>query len=382
MTKIMIYLYHNGSIMDDESYKQFLTDNQAEMNVLLNKILWVLVCIGPLIALGILLHWFYAISIISCFILTAATLAVAVIHSVEIKRHPASILAKYISLLTLEVLVVYMSLSHISIYLTFFVVPLISLLYCEPKTYNITSAVCYLVMIGATYQIAPFKASSRIGVTAFGWFASRAGGYTIEYIIMYTSGFALIQTLSRHLLKEYGDTLIIKRKERESCTDSLTGLWNKRYLEKYFSQYENKKHGLIAFIIFDMDNFKAVNDTYGHSEGDRALIDFSTLLTLSFRKEDNPVICRYGGDEFIAILPHLKRREELGPCLDRLTSIFRTHFPKDEHFKDITVSMGATFVTGNGESFKSIFDKADSALYHVKRDTKNGWRIYGETDEK
>lgn len=155
-----------------------------------------------------------------------------------------------------------------------------------------------------------------------------------------------------------------------SITDSLTGLYNVRYLGEVLEKemYKAEENNLsLSLIMGDVDNFKYFNDTWGHKLGDEVLKRIGAVLISSARDQDSP--CRYGGEEFVLILPNT----ELGEAYDvserirlRLESI-DTDTPALE---GLTMSIGvAQFFYG--ESGDSLIDRADRALYKAKNNGKN-----------
>jgi len=156
-----------------------------------------------------------------------------------------------------------------------------------------------------------------------------------------------------------------------SRTDSLTGLYNRRYLNDLIKRLEaeNDEPGQSAIIMIDLDNFKSINDTYGHPVGDTMLINVSTKIKKHVRKTD--IACRYGGDEFLVYLPganalaaHIIAE---GLRQDILSDITSTETGDKLHQ---TISMGIT-ESKPGDSFDGCLLRADAALYKAKKEGKN-----------
>lgn len=155
----------------------------------------------------------------------------------------------------------------------------------------------------------------------------------------------------------------------KASTDALTGLWNREYTEKAVEKIIKHDHTGCLFM-FDMDNFKKVNDTYGHIAGDNILKAFALVLRKTFRESDIP--CRIGGDEFILFANHIPiaRAKDLGQAvIDNMV--------KEMHDIDggtvVSVSIGIAMVKEDIKTFKELYDKADSALYIVKNNGKNSY---------
>lgn len=181
---------------------------------------------------------------------------------------------------------------------------------------------------------------------------------------------------------------ITERKERESNLlfmayhDSLTNLPNRRYLDKEFPHLIEKakeKYESIAIIYLDGDNFKEVNDVYGHEIGDEFIRHFSKALMKSVSLDD--LVVRVGGDEFVLVLPNLSRNEELQLAqIEALIERVRNHLHEgwhiDGHFFQPTSSMGIAFYPKHGETLEKLIDLADQALYESKLSQKNSYKIY------
>jgi len=153
-----------------------------------------------------------------------------------------------------------------------------------------------------------------------------------------------------------------------SLRDGLTGLFNHSYfyqqidLEvKRFVRYGSA----ITLVLIDIDDFKAVNDTYGHREGDRILAAMGKTLLHLARNSD--ICCRYGGEEFAVILP-LTSVHEADAIANRMRMELTQSLP-DSHA--VTVSIGIAACGGNTVTHQQLLEKADTALYQAKRSGKN-----------
>ncbi len=158
-----------------------------------------------------------------------------------------------------------------------------------------------------------------------------------------------------------------------SNTDHLTGLFNRRYLmdalEKEI-QRSTRKGGNLSMIILDIDNFKQVNDTYGHLQGDVVLKSVAVQLQKELRNYD--IAARYGGEEFIAVLPDANLKEALFVADRVRMSIQSTKFDGSLSELGLTVSLGvALFSTEDANSVDSFIKRADDALYRAKANGKN-----------
>lgn len=164
-----------------------------------------------------------------------------------------------------------------------------------------------------------------------------------------------------------------------SSTDQLTGISNRRKLLEVLSSEIDRaqrfRHSL-SFLSLDIDNFKSINDTYGHPIGDEALIYTTSLIKKIFRSVDT--IGRLGGEEFGVIVPEVDK-ENLTAILERAISTFNhnTFNSKDINLS-ITVSIGTSTLNADATSMEEILSNADKALYESKRNGKNRYTIYAE----
>jgi diguanylate cyclase (GGDEF)-like protein len=155
--------------------------------------------------------------------------------------------------------------------------------------------------------------------------------------------------------------------------DTLTGLYNRRYFEERLEVEAQKSfhNGIpISLVMVDIDFFKKVNDTFGHTEGDQVLTKISSLLKNSVRKKDT--VARYGGEEFILILPGA-RLEESFVIAERIRRLVEnTLFEVGKAQLNLTVSMGiSNFPSHQAKSKEELTKMADQALYDAKRGGRN-----------
>jgi two-component system, cell cycle response regulator len=170
----------------------------------------------------------------------------------------------------------------------------------------------------------------------------------------------------------------IHQLERLSIVDSLTGLYNKKYLYE-FAKREIKRSdrlGLSAScIMMDIDHFKKINDKFGHPLADQILSELGTLLGDIVRGYD--FAARYGGDEFTILLPQQHRPEDSRSTSERIRSSIEGHEftgkTGDKVYKiRITVSLGvATYPGTNIRDYETLIEKADEALYQAKLSGRN-----------
>lgn len=153
-----------------------------------------------------------------------------------------------------------------------------------------------------------------------------------------------------------------------AITDGLTGLFNRRHFEDILraQMKASVEHGeSLSLLVIDVDNFKEINDGLGHTLGDKILIEVSTLLAASLREADR--LARWGGDEFIMVMPRVQPGEALQMANRLCESVSGHPFPGGWV---VTLSIGVAELDGH-ESLDQWFDRADAALYAVKNAGRN-----------
>lgn len=138
---------------------------------------------------------------------------------------------------------------------------------------------------------------------------------------------------------------------------------------------ETKEENHPVMILLDLDNFKEVNDRFGHPVGDRVLREAAQKLRDSFRAGD--ILYRLGGDEYVAFLKAIAHREDIHPVLARLGKKMRIECEKDGVSLTVTASMGAAFY--RGQSFEELYRQADAALYYAKKN-KGGYALFEDVE--
>jgi diguanylate cyclase (GGDEF)-like protein len=170
----------------------------------------------------------------------------------------------------------------------------------------------------------------------------------------------------REKLKEYSKLLYEKNKELEklSTTDELTGLYNRRYIFGKLEQLGKEKVNSLIILI-DLDNFKQINDKYGHDAGDKVIVKFSEVIKDAIG--DQGIVARYGGDEFLIVLDDVQLAEGKQMAEKILKTINELKFNNEV---SITVSGGVAFYNGD-KGIKEVVKNADQLLYNAKGNGKN-----------
>ncbi|MCE9500465.1 MAG: GGDEF domain-containing protein, partial [Leptospira sp.] len=157
---------------------------------------------------------------------------------------------------------------------------------------------------------------------------------------------------------------------RNTVIDELTGIYNRRYFNQVLTRELNrgKRYARVtSLFLFDIDDFKEYNDTFGHQEGDKVLKFVGETLKFSFRSED--IVCRVGGEEFAVILPEIDTKS-CSLAAKRFTDELSKN-SKEAIAKPVTISGGIANFPQHGNSIDEIFACADTALYEAKRSGKN-----------
>lgn len=162
-----------------------------------------------------------------------------------------------------------------------------------------------------------------------------------------------------------------------SQKDGLTGLYNKKYTQSLIETYlaGDGVEGTHAVIMLDIDNFKHINDTLGHVQGDAALAAVAQCLQSLFRVSD--IEGRIGGDEFLILLKSLDSNRTLLEKLEAVRCALQEIRLEDKGYR-LSGSIGVSVYPGDGTSYQELYQKADTALYYSKRHGKDQFRIYGE----
>ncbi|MGE5391983.1 MAG: putative bifunctional diguanylate cyclase/phosphodiesterase [Deltaproteobacteria bacterium] len=187
-----------------------------------------------------------------------------------------------------------------------------------------------------------------------------------------------------NLLKAAGshiDITDMKQKEEQiynlAFHDALTGLLNRHSLSEELDKHimDDQTHGRQgAFIFIDLDDFKLINDSYGHPSGDQLLVIIAQrLLTL---KDDSVTLARLGGDEFIIYLKSITGIDQLRNFLQRLLGLFEEPFSIADSAFDISASVGVALCPEHGKDLDDLLMNADAAMYKAKEAGKNQFRIY------
>lgn len=170
----------------------------------------------------------------------------------------------------------------------------------------------------------------------------------------------------------------LQQKILEMAThDTLTGLPNRTLLDDRLQLalvQAKRKANKLAVLMLDMDNFKKINDSMGHSTGDELLKAVSHRMQETIRESDT--VSRFGGDEFIILLPEISGSEEASEIAQRLVKSFHEPFLLSKGLTRISVSIGISIYPQHGNNSQDLLLHADTAMYEVKEHGRNGFRFY------
>lgn len=172
-------------------------------------------------------------------------------------------------------------------------------------------------------------------------------------------------------LRTAKDISYIKNKAR---TDALTGILNRSGFREIvaMSLTADTENGIL--LIIDLDNFKLINDNLGHPEGDHVLKRFASILEGYFNRNKD-IVARIGGDEFAVFVGRPIGREEANAMIKKFIALFHENFDEEYAQQNFSVSIGASYVKENDSKYELLYKSADNALYDVKRNGKNNFKV-------
>jgi diguanylate cyclase (GGDEF)-like protein len=170
------------------------------------------------------------------------------------------------------------------------------------------------------------------------------------------------------------NSIVHERTHHESLTDPMTGLPNSRFMILHLARElarADRLHSEVSMIVMDLDDFKYINDTYGHYAGDRALREVATVLRTAIRPYD--ICVRYAGDEFIVVLSGCSRDEAEHKRLELQNAVASIRFEASpQQFVPLTISAGAAVFPHDGRTYETLLAKADARMYRDKGQRKSG----------
>lgn len=198
-------------------------------------------------------------------------------------------------------------------------------------------------------------------------------------ILNAVSFYFLGAVLNTYMIKTKAKELTLRRYiEHDRDTDPLTLLYNKAAVGREISKHINEG-GTGVFMFIDLDNFKKINDTYGHAVGDDVLHEFGDCIRRVFRHTD--ILGRFGGDEFIIFLPNPIDDEVVSTRAQELLDLMNENIKIEDDSIDFHASIGIAKCPSNGTTYEAVMEKADQALYYSKKNGKNMYMYYDNLPE-
>ena len=223
-----------------------------------------------------------------------------------------------------------------------------------PVYITLTLAVLHLTGIILVLLISPMDASLN-------WFSFLAFVFVTSIYGLVANG--IIQNDIKRITSQARQLELNEALLKEQVIrDDLTGLFNRRYLNEMFEreiQRTIRKQAPLCVVVLDVDDFKHINDAFGHAAGDVVLRELGNFLSKRVRQSD--IACRYGGDEFVLVLPETSRET----TVERVEQLRKGVRGINFH-TSITISAGIASVPENGTDGETLIKSADSALYQAK----------------
>ncbi|OGL48730.1 MAG: hypothetical protein A2161_05635 [Candidatus Schekmanbacteria bacterium RBG_13_48_7] len=189
----------------------------------------------------------------------------------------------------------------------------------------------------------------------------------------------VLQAISTHIAITLETLMLYETTKILSNTDQLTGLYNARFLRNTLEselQIAKQKNTHISFIFMDLDYFKNVNDQYGHLRGRKVLKEVAKVIEDEAREND--IIARYGGDEFVIVLPGTGSETAMDIAEKIRLKIKKVSFLKEEKLNiNITASFGIATFPENAQTLDDLIEVADSAMFSAKRNNRDAVYMAG-----
>ena len=167
--------------------------------------------------------------------------------------------------------------------------------------------------------------------------------------------------------------------QHKALVDSLTGLSPRNYATEQIELLIGQAHAGTMMVI-DMDNFKYINDTFGHIVGDNTIKKFADILKANTRPED--VTGRLGGDEFVVFLTDVTDRKEVAGKAQKILDMFSDYLEEMNYGDATSASIGIAIIPSDGKTFDLLYNNAHKSLYYVKRNGKNAYAFYSNEEAK
>ncbi|MCF8568107.1 sensor domain-containing diguanylate cyclase [Alicyclobacillus tolerans] len=162
--------------------------------------------------------------------------------------------------------------------------------------------------------------------------------------------------------------------ERFAFRDGLTHAFNRNFIYMYLTKEWKNRFDTVAFLFVDVDDFKSVNDTYGHVTGDQLLAELSRRIHRCIRRSD--MVCRIGGDEFVVVIPNYDSIATVTRIVHSMLTEFETPISVHGDSLIMSASIGVSLYPDDGSDIDALLEQADVAMYQAKHGGKANYQIY------
>lgn len=281
-----------------QDYQGFVVNNRVRINRYLNRALWLFVLTGPALALGVGAGIFPYLEYTTCLGISVLIAALSAAHSALVRFRPTSLVTSLFALTALDALLVYMAFNHVSIRLTWFLVPLLSILFCDRRTYLYTLGLNYVLMLAVTWATAPYYAAQG---TAWSYFIDVTGGFTIETLVMAVSGYLIVKQSADYFTGLFEQREIIKGheksvREKMDVLDSMAEIYDNVNLISFVDNTETSlrdpqqlKHGIDMNAQTHTLMNQRIKDRVMPDQLD-AFLEFTNITTVRERLRDKKII--------------------------------------------------------------------------------------------
>ena len=241
--------------------------------------------------------------------------------------------------------------------------------------------------IGSSIEEAFSALSSGHLISQFRVIAKQGGSMHSEAVPYYTDGrrgtldLTAFQIGRNSMAVFFSDVTERRRQEvrvhQAAFHDELTKLPNRKLLLDRLTMAlaaANRRHSEVALFFIDLDNFKTINDRYGHAFGDELLIAVGDRLKSCARASDT--VARFGGDEFTLLMPDMNNHDEVNTVARKLIATLAEPLEINHQTIEVTASIGVSMTSEHNRNPDNLLEHADIAMYRVKRAGRNGYHIY------
>jgi len=189
--------------------------------------------------------------------------------------------------------------------------------------------------------------------------------------------------LMEKILKRLGFRSQMDEIRRMALHDALTGLPNRANLEERIASalsLAKRNDYKVAMLFIDIDSFKQVNDLHGHKVGDQLLVSMANLLSANVRRHDT--VARWGGDEFVIVLPYTKSLDSCLAVAEKLKATVQLSDAGESQHNHSTLSIGISVFPDDGDTTEALLVQADKALYYAKAQGRNNIQVYSRLRER